>query len=284
VRLVIVSGLSGSGKSVALHTLEDLGYYCIDNLPAGLLSVLALELSLAPSPVQSAAVGIDARNLPQALQQFSQILEQLRQRGVSSEILFLTCDTETLIKRFSETRRRHPLSSSGASLAQAVEQERALLEPIAQRADLFIDTSQTNIHQLRDLVLSRVARESRQQLSLLFESFGYKHGIPRDADFVFDARCLPNPHWQPELRPLSGRDSAVAEYLQRDPLVVTMEQQLRSFLEQWIPAFEAGNRSYLTVAIGCTGGQHRSVYLVERLARHFQDRYPGVVARHRELS
>ena len=284
MRLVIVSGLSGSGKSVALHTLEDLGYYCIDNLPAGLLSVLALELSLAQSPVQRAAVGIDARNLPQALQQFSQILEQLRQRGVSSEILFLTCDTETLIKRFSETRRRHPLSSSGKSLAQAVEHERALLEPIAQRADLFIDTSQTNIHQLRDLVLSRVARENRQQLSLLFESFGYKHGIPRDADFVFDARCLPNPHWQPELRPLSGRDSAVAEYLQRDPLVETMEQQLRGFLEQWIPAFEAGNRSYLTVAIGCTGGQHRSVYLVERLARHFQERYTNVVARHRELS
>jgi len=284
VRLVIVSGLSGSGKSVALHTLEDLGYYCIDNLPAGLLNVLALELSQAPAPVHNAAVGIDARNLPQALQQFSQILEQLGQRGVSSEILFLTCDTETLIKRFSETRRRHPLSNSGASLAQAVERERALLEPIAQRADLFIDTSQTNIHQLRDLVLSRVARENRQQLSLLFESFGYKHGIPRDADFVFDARCLPNPHWQPELRPLSGRDKAVAEYLQCDPLVETMEQQLRDFLEQWIPAFEAGNRSYLTVAVGCTGGQHRSVYLVERLVRHFQDRYPDVVARHRELS
>ena len=284
MRLVIVSGLSGSGKSVALHTLEDLGYYCIDNLPAGLLSVLALELSLAPCPVQRAAVGIDARNLPQALQQFSEILEQLTQRGISSEILFLTCDTETLIKRFSETRRRHPLSGGGTSLAQAVEQERALLEPIAQRADLFIDTSQTNIHQLRDLVLNRVARDNKRQLSLLFESFGYKHGIPRDADFVFDARCLPNPHWQPELRPLSGRDGAVAEFLQSDPLVEKMEQQLCSFMEQWIPAFEAGNRSYLTVAIGCTGGQHRSVYLVERLARHFQQRHPNVIARHRELS
>jgi len=284
VKLVIVSGLSGSGKSVALHTLEDLGYYCIDNLPAGLLSVLALELSQAPTPVQKAAVGIDARNLPQALQQFSEILGQLEQRGISSEILFLTCETETLIKRFSETRRRHPLSNSGASLADAVERERVLLEPIAQRADLFIDTSQTNIHQLRDLVLSRVARENRSRLSLLFESFGYKHGIPRDADFVFDARCLPNPHWQPELRPLSGRDSAVARYLESDPQVATMHQQLCSFLEQWIPAFEAGNRSYLTIAIGCTGGQHRSVYLVERLARHFQAHYPNVVTRHRELS
>ncbi|UCE77704.1 MAG: RNase adapter RapZ [Gammaproteobacteria bacterium] len=284
MKLVIVSGLSGSGKSVALHTLEDLGYYCIDNLPAGLLSVLALELSLAPTPVQNAAVGIDARNLPQALQQFSEILGQLEQRGISSEILFLTCETETLIKRFSETRRRHPLSNSGASLADAVERERTLLEPIAQRADLFIDTSQTNIHQLRDLVLSRVARENRSRLSLMFESFGYKHGIPRDADFVFDARCLPNPHWQPELRPLSGRDSAVAQYLESDPQVATMHQQLCSFLEQWIPAFEAGNRSYLTIAIGCTGGQHRSVYLIERLARHFQPHYPNVVIRHRELS
>jgi UPF0042 nucleotide-binding protein len=284
VKLVIVSGLSGSGKSVALHTLEDLGYYCIDNLPAGLLSVLALELSEAPTPVQNAAVGIDARNLPQALQQFSEILGQLEQRGISSEILFLNCETETLIKRFSETRRRHPLSNSGASLADAVERERVLLEPIAQRADLFIDTSQTNIHQLRDLVLSRVARENTSRLSLMFESFGYKHGIPRDADFVFDARCLPNPHWQPELRPLSGRDSAVARYLESDPQVATMHQQLCSFLEQWIPAFEAGNRSYLTIAIGCTGGQHRSVYLIERLAGHFRPHYPNVVIRHRELS
>lgn len=284
MRLVIVSGLSGSGKSVALHTLEDLGYYCIDNLPAGLLSVLAQELSLAATPVQNAAVGIDARNLPQALQQFSQILDQLKQRGISSEILFLTCETETLIKRFSETRRRHPLSNTGAALAEAVEQERALLEPIAQRADLFIDTSQTNIHQLRDLVQSRVARQSRNRLSLLFESFGYKHGIPRDADFVFDARCLPNPHWQPELRPLSGHDQPVAQYLDSEPQVAAMHVQLRSFLEQWIPAFEAGNRSYLTIAVGCTGGQHRSVYLVERLARHFQTHYPNVVTRHRELS
>ncbi len=284
MKLVVVSGLSGSGKSVALHTLEDLGYYCIDNLPAGLLSVLAQELSLAPNPVQNAAVGIDARNLPQALQQFTQMLDQLKQRGISSEILFLTCETETLIKRFSETRRRHPLSNGDAALAEAVDRERTLLEPIAERADLFIDTSQTNVHQLRDLVQSRVARESMKRLSLLFESFGYKHGIPRDADFVFDARCLPNPHWQPELRPLSGRDAAVAQYLESEPQVTAMHQQLCGFLEQWIPAFEAEGRSYLTVAVGCTGGQHRSVYLIERLARHFHKHYPNVVTRHRELS
>jgi UPF0042 nucleotide-binding protein len=284
VKLVIVSGLSGSGKSVALHTLEDIGYYCIDNLPAGLLGVLALELSRAPNPVNRAAVGIDARNLPQALEQFNDILGELERRGVRSEILFLTCETETLIKRYSETRRRHPLSNDAASLGEAVEQERRLLEPIAERAHLFIDTSQSNIHQLRDLVLERVDREKKGRLSLLFESFGYKHGIPRDADFVFDARCLPNPHWQPDLRPLTGRDTAVARYLEADPQVERMHYQLTDFLGQWIPAFEAGNRSYLTVAVGCTGGQHRSVYLVERMARHFRDHYPNVVTRHRELS
>jgi UPF0042 nucleotide-binding protein len=283
VKLVIVSGLSGSGKSVALHTLEDVGYYCIDNLPAGLLSVLALELSGAPKPVDNAAVGIDARNLPQALARFNEILGELEQRGIASEILFLTCETETLIKRFSETRRRHPLSN-GASLAEAVERERLLLEPIAARADLFIDTSQTNIHQLRELVLERVAREKKGRVSLLFESFGYKHGLPRDADFVFDARCLPNPHWEPDLRPLTGRDDAVAAYLEADPQVASMHRQLSDFLEHWIPAFEAGNRSYLTVAVGCTGGQHRSVYLVERLAKHFRDHYANIVTRHRELS
>jgi len=284
MKLVIVSGLSGSGKTVALHTLEDIGYYCIDNLPTGLLSALALELKLAPYPIEHAAVGIDARNLPQALQEFNQILDQLKTQGIASEIVFLTCDTDTLIKRFSETRRRHPLSAQHASLGEAIEQERALLEPIAKRADLFIDTSQTTIHQLRDLVHQRVHGSQNGQLSLLFQSFGYKHGLPRDADFVFDARCLPNPHWQADLRPLTGLDAAVVDYLEGDPQVEAMYSELQSFLEHWIPAFKAGNRSYLTVAVGCTGGQHRSVYIVERLARQFHKDYPNVITRHRELS
>jgi len=283
VKLIIVSGLSGSGKSVALHTLEDLGYYCIDNLPAGLLSALALELKLAANPVENIAVGIDARNLPQSLHQFSDILDQLQAQGISNEILFITCEAATLIKRFSETRRRHPLSSEHVSLAEAIELERQLLEPIARRADLFIDTTQTTVHQLRDQVHQRVERREESRLSLMFQSFGFKHGIPGDADFVFDVRCLPNPHWHPELRPLTGRDAPVARHLEREEQVTTMTDNLIGFLETWIPAFEADNRSYLTVAIGCTGGQHRSVYLAERLAKHFANRYPNVTIRHREL-
>jgi UPF0042 nucleotide-binding protein len=284
VKLIIVSGLSGSGKSVALHTLEDLGYYCIDNLPAGLLSALALELQLAPHPSDAAAVGIDARNLPQALQEFNSILDQLKTQGIQNEILFLTCTTDILIKRFSETRRRHPLSNDRVSLAEAIEQERKLLEPISKRADLFIDTSKTTIHELRKLLHQRVEHRNESRMSLLFESFGYKNGIPTDADFVFDARCLPNPHWQPELRPLNGRDTAVIGYLEGDSRVEQMYSELCSFLGTWIPAFEADNRSYLTIAIGCTGGQHRSVYLVERLVNHFQEYYPTVATRHRELA
>ena len=284
MKLVIVSGHSGSGKSVALHTLEDLGYYCIDNLPAGLLSALALELKSVPNPVELAAAGIDARNLPQALQQFNDLLDQLKAQGIASEVLFLTCDTDTLIKRFSETRRRHPLSSDRVSLAEAVEREKVLLEPIAARADLFIDTSNTTVHQLRGLLHQRIAGRHESGLSLSFQSFGYKHGIPTDADFVFDVRCLPNPHWLPELRPLTGRDPDVINYLEGEPLVTQMYSELCNFLDQWIPAFEADNRSYLTIAVGCTGGQHRSVYLTERLARYYEDRYPSVTARHRELS
>jgi len=283
LKLVIVSGLSGSGKSVALRTLEDLGYYCIDNLPTGLLSALALELKRAPHPIDNAAVGIDARNLSRRLQQFNHILDQLQTQGIESEVLFLTCEADTLLKRFSETRRRHPLSNDRLSLAEAIDFEIDLLGPIAERADLFIDTSNFTIHQLRDLLHQRINYRRKTQLSLLFESFGYKSGTPTDADFVFDARCLPNPHWQPGLRPLTGRDKEVIAYLEDEPQVEQMCSDLCSFLDRWIPAFEADDRSYLTVAIGCTGGQHRSVYLVERLLRHFQDRYPDVASRHREL-
>ena len=284
MKLVIVSGLSGSGKSVALHTLEDLGYYCIDNLPAGLLGALAEELNAADHPVANAAVGIDARNLPQALEHVGETLVDLKARQIDSEILFLSCETDTLIKRFSETRRRHPLSYDGLSLADAIEREKQLLAEIAHGADLFIDTTQTTIHQLRDLVRQRVARQSNQTLSVLFQSFGYKHGIPLDADFVFDARCLPNPHWQPRLRPLTGRDPEVADYLENEPQVQTMLASLRDFFDRWIPAFAAENRSYLTIAIGCTGGQHRSVYLVDQLTQHFKEKGLSVMNRHRELS
>jgi RNase adapter protein RapZ len=285
MKLVIVSGLSGSGKSVALHTLEDLDYYCIDNLPVSLLEAFATQLAEATDPRQElAAAGIDARTHPSGLQRFPDILRHLREQHIDCEILFLHADEDTLLKRFSETRRKHPLSRRGVSLADAVRLERQLLDPIAANADVYIDTSRTNIHQLRDLIRQRVANKDSQTLSLLFESFGYKHGVPVDADFVFDVRCLPNPHWDPQLRPYTGQDRPVAEYLENDPMVGEMLADLIRFLEAWIPRFQADNRSYLTVALGCTGGQHRSVYLTERLAAHFRDRHENVVTRHRELS
>ena len=284
MKLLIVSGLSGSGKSVALHTLEDLDYYCIDNLPVGLLEPFAQQLQNNPPVGQdNAAVGIDARNQSDDLQRFPQIVEALRGRGIQCEILYLQADDETLLKRFSETRRKHPLSKGSLSLADAIRQERSLLEPIAANASLHIDTTHTNVHQLRDLVQERVGAKTAGTLSLLFKSFGFKHGVPKDADFVFDVRCLPNPHWDARLRPLTGLDRDVVEYLETQPLVDEMYEVIRGFLDNWIPHFECENRSYLTVALGCTGGQHRSVYLAQRLGEHFKSRYPSVLVRHREL-
>ncbi|MDV3237741.1 MAG: RNase adapter RapZ [Gammaproteobacteria bacterium] len=285
MRLVIVSGLSGSGKSVALHTLEDLDYYCIDNLPIGLLEPFAGQLLDNPSLRQeNAAVGIDARNQSNELQHFPQIVRRLRDRGVRCEILYLQADDETLLKRFSETRRKHPLTRPDVPLADAIRRERSLLEPISANASLHIDTTHTNIHQLRDLVQERVAGKTDGTLSLLFKSFGFKHGVPEDADFVFDVRCLPNPHWEAHLRPQTGLDREVVEYLDAQPMVDEMFDAIRDFLDTWIPRFESENRSYLTVALGCTGGQHRSVYLARRLGEHFRQRYPSVLVRHRELS
>ncbi len=286
MKLLIVSGLSGSGKSVALHTLEDIGYYCIDNLPVGLLCAFAEQFSpdqRSGSP-DLVAAGIDARNHPEQLQRFDAILKDLQKNDIETEIIFLQADDATLLKRFSETRRKHPLSGPDLSLADAIARERELLNPISQNASLFIDTSHTNVHQLRDLIRERVQTESGGELSLLFESFGFKHGVPGDADFVFDARCLPNPHWDPTLRPYTGKDQAVADYLEGHELVRRMFAEIRDFLLRWIPHFQADNRSYLTVAIGCTGGQHRSVYLTERLADSFRTELPNVAVRHRELS
>jgi UPF0042 nucleotide-binding protein len=284
MNLVIVSGLSGSGKSIALHTLEDLDYYCIDNLPVGLLDAFAMQLvSDSLSIAGRAAAGIDARNHPRDLERFPAIARDLKAHGIDCRILFLQADDETLLKRFSETRRKHPLTSPGISLADAIRKERILLSPIAANADLFIDTSHTNVHQLRDLIRDRVANVRGAAMSLFFQSFGYKHGVPGDADFIFDVRCLPNPHWDPNLRHLTGLDREVVNYLEKEPLVKELLEQLQSFLDDWIPRFEADNRSYLSIAIGCTGGQHRSVYLAERLADHFRKSCNKVVVRHREL-
>lgn len=287
-RLVLVSGLSGSGKSVALHTLEDQGYYCVDNLPATLLEPLVESLLSADTPSYPLiAVGVDARNAACQLSAVPDSLRRLRERGIACEILFLKADDETLVKRFSETRRRHPLSGAGmqrTTLVDAIAEERELLGSIFQAAALVVDTSQLNIHQLRELLLDQLVGH-REGLTLAFVSFGFKHGVPDDANFVFDVRCLPNPHWDPRLRPLTGRDPAVIDYLAAQPLVTTMFEQIRGLVDQWVPCFERENRSYLTLAIGCTGGQHRSVYLAERLAEHYRSRDRGSVSlRHRELT
>ena len=284
MKLLIVSGLSGSGKSTALHVLEDLGIYCVDNLPVGLLSAFAEQLLAAPERFNhAAAVGIDARNRAEDLQGFSDILEHLTQAGLRCEVIFLDADKNILLKRFSETRRRHPLTGGNVPLVDAIKKERQLLDPIASRADLYIDTSHTNLHELRDLVKTRVHDKAKPSMSLMFQSFGFKRGIPGDADFVFDARCLPNPYWDQRLRGHTGQEEPVVQFLDKQPLVDEMFENLKAYLEAWVPRFEAANRSYLTVAIGCTGGHHRSVYLVERLARHFRDAYGDVIVRHREL-
>jgi len=285
MKLYIVSGTSGSGKSIALHALEDLGYYCIDNLPVGLLPAFVQELQAAQRQGYSnAAVGVDARNLANDFTVLPEALKHMRDSGIPYQILFMDADDDTLFKRFSETRRPHPLTRGDTPLADAIRRERELLEPIASRADLRLDTSHTNVHQLRDLVQAHVGAAASGKLSLLFESFGYKHGIPVDADFVFDIRCLPNPHWKPSLRALTGRDTDVITFLEQQPEVENMFQSISGFIGTWLPHFENDNRSYLTVAIGCTGGQHRSVYFAERLAHHFASDRAKVSVRHRELS
>jgi UPF0042 nucleotide-binding protein len=284
MRLVIVSGLSGSGKSVALHTLEDLGFYSIDNLPLFLLKDLALGLKDAVDEVFSnTAVGVDARSNPGELKNLPDLIQAAQARGVQCQVVFLDAHTDTLIRRFSETRRRHPLTRQERSLAEAIKLERQLLEPIRQVADIHIDSTLTNVHELRDLVRVRLAGDASPKASILLQSFGFKHGVPQDVDFLFDARCLPNPHWQPELKSLTGRDRAVIEFLEASPNVGAMRDDIATYFDRWIPLFETDGRFYLTIAVGCTGGQHRSVYLVEALGEHFEHVGHKVMVRHREL-
>lgn len=284
--LVVVTGMSGSGKSVALNTFEDLGYYCVDNLPAELLpqfvqGVLSAEQVAAPK----LAVGIDVRNRYSDLSHIADWLSAVGRLGPDPRLLFFDARDEMLIKRYADTRRRHPLSQLGLSLADAIALERQVLKPVKQIADAVIDTSDLNVHQLRRLVITEFGIGGASQLSLLFESFAYRHGVPADADFVFDARCLPNPHWDKVLRPLSGRDAAVREFLDAQPDVNRFANQIAEFLDTWLPRMRSeGNRSYATVAIGCTGGRHRSVYLAERLAEHARQRgWDEVAVHHREL-
>jgi UPF0042 nucleotide-binding protein len=285
MRLLIVSGTSGAGKSVVLHALEDIGCYCIDNLPMALLPAFAAEMSRGdPQPYATLAAGIDARNLNNDFDAFNQVLAEMRGQGHECEVIFVDANDETLLKRFSETRRPHPLTGADIPLEEAILQERLMLKPLASTADILLDTTRTNVHQLRDLVQKHIGQHSSSTMSVLFESFGFKHGIPVEADFVFDVRCLPNPHWEPQLRSLTGRDQEVAGFLEDHTEVNRMFDDLRNFLANWLPQFAADKRSYMTIAIGCTGGQHRSVYFVERLAAHFREHYQRVMTRHRELA
>ena len=284
MRLIIVSGLSGSGKSVALHMLEDIDFYCVDNIPAALLkSFISHTVRGMGDTYPRTAVGLDARNRPNEIETIPALVGELRRSGIGCEVIYLHASDEVLLKRYAETRRKHPLVTGDISLRDAIATERRLLEPISSAADLVIDTSQMGVHALRELIRERVDRRRDGRLSLMFESFGYKHGIPGDADFVFDVRNLPNPYWDHSLRHLDGRDAAVIEYLEGHAGVRSMVDDLIEFLEKRVGEFAQANRSYLTIAIGCTGGQHRSVYIAERLARHFRAEYPQVLTRHDSL-
>ena len=284
--LIIVSGLSGSGKSVALQSLEDIGYYCIDNLPAVLLpefnNYLPDYTSGGEDELAGAAISIDSRN-NQFLSELDLILEELEQHGRSCRILYLDTEEQKLVRRYSETRRKHPLTDGSTPLIEGIKREKEVLKPLYDRAEKVIDTTDTTPHQLRGLVRDFAGGSSVSGPLLLLESFGFKFGSPREADFVFDVRCLPNPHWEEELRGLTGMDESVATFLEHQPMVVEMTEEIFSFLRKWLPGFENENRSYITVAIGCTGGQHRSVYICEELVKRFRDRDINAQVRHRQL-
>jgi UPF0042 nucleotide-binding protein len=284
MRLIIVSGLSGSGKSVALHVLEDLGYYCIDNLPAALLKSLLDELTKpTDQPIARIAVGVDARNTQRDIESLPEVIAELRKNKIHTDILFLQTSDDVLLRRYSESRRRHPLSDQGQELRTSIEHERQLLGEIVNLADLIIDTTTSSVYELGDVIRDRVDRHQASSLSVLIESFGFKNGIPANADFVFDLRCLPNPYWQPDLRPLTGLDPAVADFLDSEALFESMFEDILSFLVKWIPRYINFDRGYLTIGIGCTGGQHRSVRMAQRLADELKKTHEPVLTRHSEL-
>ncbi|ASG66579.1 RNase adapter RapZ [Idiomarina sp. X4] len=279
MQLIIVSGRSGSGKTIALRVLEDLGFYCVDNLPISLLPTLVHAVMEQYSKI---AISIDVRNLPEHSEELLDSLNFLP-KGVEPEVLFIDADDNTLLKRFGETRRLHPLSQKELPLVDALQAERKLLEPIMERATWRLDSSDLSLHQLSEEVRERVLGRADKKLIIVFQSFGFKYGLPKDADFVFDARILPNPHWQPELKLLTGLDADVQHYFRQQPLVTKFVYQLENFLGTWLPHFQRSNRSYLTIATGCTGGQHRSVYISQQLAERFEQKSVKVQVRHREL-
>ncbi len=286
MKLVIVSGLSGSGKTIALHTLEDAGYMCVDNLPLALLTPF-VEARLKPLDRASeyAAIGIDIRGGIDELNELHRQLAQLRQstKSLHIHVIFLYAEPGVLLRRFNETRRPHPLTRKGLPLDEALSTEARLLAPLREEADLVIDTSYSNLHELRALLRSRLLDKPQARINLLLQSFGYKHGTPTDSDFIFDVRCLPNPHWYAHLRPLTGRDPEVIQFLSNQAEAKSMLEQLEHLLKNWLPLFEREQRQFLSLSLGCTGGQHRSVFMVEQLAERMRSHYPNPAIRHREL-
>jgi RNase adapter protein RapZ len=280
MRIIVVSGLSGSGKSVALHMLEDLGYFCIDNLPAALLKPFISHAVRSEPTYARSAIGLDARNTAHEIATVPKLVAELKASGVDCEVLYLVASDEELLRRFAETRRKHPMSRESHALSEAIQMERRLLTPMADAADLTIDTSRMGIHELRQVVRLRVEQRAVDRLAITFESFAFKRGIPGDADFVFDARALPNPYWEPALRELSGRDAPVIAYLEAQPSVTRFIDDVEQFVVARIPEYQTSARSYLTAAVGCTGGRHRSVYIVEQLVARFAAREVQVAARH----
>jgi UPF0042 nucleotide-binding protein len=283
VRLIVISGRSGSGKSTALHQLEDEGFYCIDNLPISLLPALMEKVSDQEFKLfRGTAVCIDARNAWKDLENFRDILELLPS-SVDTQVLYLDAQVNILLQRFGETRRRHPLSTASTPLAEAIDKERALLEPIASSATLILDTSQMTVYELRDTIKQRLLGITAGTMSILIQSFGFKRGVPADADLVFDVRMLPNPHWVKELRLKTGLDDEVCEFLANQPMTSELYDDLCHYLDSWLPRYRDGNRSYMNICLGCTGGQHRSVYLANRLFQHYREQFPTMHIRHREL-
>lgn len=283
-RLIIVSGLSGAGKTVVLNTLEDLSYYTIDNLPTSLLNTLIEQFSDPESKLaKQIAIGVDARNTQDDLSFLPDLVSSLLDQHISTELIYIEANDDVLTKRFSETRRKHPLSSDSVSLVDAINREREIMSVLSEAADLRVDTSHMLLHELRNIVRQRIARREVATLSLQIMSFGYKNGIPKDSDFVFDLRCLPNPYWKKHLRHFSGKDQPVIDFLSKQNSVKQMLKDLGQFLDRWIPQFEAENRSYLSIAFGCTGGHHRSVFIAEHLAAQFRESGKQVIIRHRDI-
>jgi UPF0042 nucleotide-binding protein len=283
--LIIISGMSGSGKTIALRTLEDLDFYCVDNLPIQMLPQFVQHISINTEDYSSVSVGIDIRNSEVSLKQLPQIINEIKNSDISIKVIFLNSDNKTLLKRYSETRRGHPLSDTkhNFSLSQAIQQERILLEPLATVADLLIDTSKTTAPQLRDKIWRQVSQNNSGKLSLLLQSFAFKRGVPFDADFVFDARCLPNPFWEKSLREYCGKDKPIQEFFESKEIVNVYFDDIFSLVKKWVPSFEEHDRSYLTIAIGCTGGKHRSVYLIEKMNQELSADRQNILVQHREL-